>query len=142
MALIVITGIIIYLILILWTWQNLGDISKAKKIGIIVIGICILYVITLMIFQISSREINYESSEIQSSIRNTLVTIFAGIKGIIVMPQIGKIIDKVKQNDIKKQEIQKRITILLIIIVICFIFESGYMKDTQEGILKIYEAMK
>ena len=142
MALIIITGIIIYLILILWTWQNLGDISKAKKIGIIVIGICILYVITLMIFQISSREINYESSEIQSSIRNTLVTIFAGINGIIVMPQIGKIIDKVKQNDIKKQEIQKRITILLIIIVICFIFESGYMKDTQEGILKIYEAMK
>ncbi len=142
MALIILTGIIIYIILISWTWQNLGDMDKIKKVVFIVIGIFILYFITLIIFQISSGGISYENKEIQSSIRNTLVIIFTGINGIIVMPQIGKIVNKIKEDDIKKEQIQKRIAILLIIVVICLIFENGYMKDTQEGILKIYEAMK
>ena len=27
------------------------------------------------------------------------------------------------------------------IFIICLVFESGYMKNTQEGILKIYQTM-
>ncbi len=142
MALILITGISIYIILISWTWQNLGDMDKAKKVGFIVVGILILFVITLIVFQMSSRGITYENKEIQSSVRNTLVIIFAGINGIIVLPQISRIVDKIKQDDIEKEQIKKRIIILFIVIIVCFIFESGYMKDTQEGILKIYEAIK
>ena len=62
--------------------------------------------------------------------------------GIIVMPQIAKILDKINEDEIQQNELKKRIIILLIIFVICIIFECGYMKDTQEGIIKIYNSMK
>ncbi len=129
---------IIYFILIAWTWQSLGFIEKTKKVAIILIGLVIMYGITFMVFQIAKGGINYPNGEIQGKVRNLLVGIFTGINGIIVMPQIGKILDKIKEDEIKKEQLVKRIVILTIIFVICLVFESGYMKDTQEGILKIY----
>ena len=55
---------------------------------------------------------------------------------------MAKIIDKVKEEEIEKKDGKKRILLLGIIFVVCLIFEVGYMKDTQVGILKVYEAMK
>lgn len=141
MAFIILVAIVIYFILIAWTWQSLGFIEKPKKVGIILIGICISYVITFMVFQIGKGGITYPNAEIQNSIRNILVAIFTGINGLIIMPQIGKILDKINEDEIEKDQLVKRVIILLIIFVICLIFESGYMKSTQEGILKIYQTM-
>ena len=141
MALIVITAIIIYLVLIAWTWQSLGFIEKTKKVGIIVIGIFLTYIITLIVFQIAKGDITYPNANIQNSIKNMLVAIFTGINGLIVMPQIGKMLDKINEDEIEKEQLTKRVIILLIIFIICLVFESGYMKNTQEGILKIYQTM-
>lgn len=137
MILIVITGIIIYLVLIAWTWHSLGSIEKKKRIAFILIGIILLYGITWLIFP--KTEFYAQLGEIQSKIQSTLVAIFAGVNGIIVMPQIGKLLDKIMEDEIKKENLVKRLLVLLLIFAMCAIFERGYMKDTQEGILKIYE---
>lgn len=136
-----IATIIIYFILIAWTWKSLGFIEKTKKVVFILIGIIIMYGITWIIFQIAKNEINYQNQAMQSTVQNILVAIFTGINGIIMMPQIGKILDKINEDEMKKEQLVKRIMILTIIFILCLIFESGYMKDTQEGILKIYDAM-
>lgn len=141
MLLIMIATIIIYFILIAWTWKSLGFIEKTKKVVFILIGIIIMYGITWIIFQIAKNEINYQNQAMQSTVQNILVAIFTGINGIIMMPQIGKILDKINEDEMKKEQLVKRIMILTIIFILCLIFESGYMKDTQEGILKIYDAM-
>ena len=101
-----------------------------------------MYVITLVIFQIAKGGITYEKIEIQKSVQNVLVSIFTAINGMIVMPQIGKILDKINEDEIQKQEIKKKIIVILAIFTICLAFEAGYMKDTQKGILKMYEASK
>jgi hypothetical protein len=142
MAIIITTAIIIYFILIAWAWESLGSIEKTKKIVIILIGIILMYGITWIIFQLSKGGIEYQNLEMQSKVQNILVAIFTGINGIIVIPQIGKILDKINENNIEKEEMVKRLVILAIIFIICIIFEKGYMKNTQEGILKIYNAMK
>lgn len=142
MVFIVLTAIIIYFIAIAWTWHSLGFIEKPKKVAIILIGMTIIYGITFMVFQIAKGGIVYPSEEIQSKVQNILVSIFTGINGIIVMPQIGKISDKINENEMEKEQAKKKILILVIVFIICLVFESGYMKDTQEGILKIYHAMK
>ena len=142
MIFIIITIIIVYFTLIGWTWQSLGNVEKNKKIAYIIIGIIILYIFTLIIFQTTKNGINYQNKQIQNSIQNILVIIFTGINGIIVMPQIAKILDKINEDEIQQNELKKRIIILLIIFVICIIFECGYMKDTQEGIIEIYNSMK
>lgn len=137
-----ITAIIIYLVLIAWTWQSLGFIEKTKKVIFIVIGIILMYVVTLFVFQITKGEITYENPEMQKGIQNILVVIFTGINGIIIMPQIAKMWDKIQEDEMKKQILGKRMMILVIVFIVCLIFESNYMKDTQESILRMYHTIK
>ena len=138
MVFIVIVAIIIYLIGISWTYQSLRFIEKPKKIAVIVVGIIITYLITLIIFQISKSGIEYQSVQIEKDIKNILVIIFTGLNNIIVMPQIGRILGKINEDEIKKNDVKKQLLILVVIFIICLVFESGYMKDTQKGILEMY----
>ncbi len=141
MALIVITAIIIYLVLMAWTWQSLGFMAKTKKVIFMVIGIILMYVITLFVFQMTKGGIIYENPEMQKGIQNILVAIFTGINGIIIMPQIARIWDKMQEDETKKEILGKRIIILIIVFIVCLILESNYMKDTQESILRMYQGL-
>ncbi len=140
MAFIIITTIIVYFILIAWTWQSLSLIERPKKLIFILLGTIIVYGITFIVFQITKGNITYPDIELQAQVQNILILIFTGINGIIVLPQIAKIADKIIGNEVEKEKIQKRILILALIFIICLIFESGYMKDIQEGIINIYHA--
>lgn len=142
MTWIILMTIAIYILLFVWTWHSLGFIEKPKKVGIILVETLVMYVITLIIFQIAKGGITYEKIEIQKSVQNVLVSIFSAINGMIVMPQIGKILDKINEDEIKKEEVKKKGIILLIVFILCLVFEAGYMKDTQKGILKMYEASR
>ncbi len=142
MTFIIITAILVYVILIAWTWQSLGSIEKTKKVVMILIGIILIYGITWIIFQTTKQGMNYQNIEMQNSVQNMLVAIFSGINGMIVMPQMAKMLAKIEENEIEQEQFIKRIGILVIIFVICLIFERGYMRDTQEGILKVYHSMQ
>ncbi|MCI8471164.1 MAG: hypothetical protein HFJ35_06895 [Clostridia bacterium] len=141
MAFIIIVTIAIYLILMAWTWQSLGFLEKPKKVAFIIIGMILMYLITLIIFQMAKEGIVYENEPIRKSIQNILVAIFTGINGMIVMPQIGKILDKMNEDELEQIQWKKRIILLIIVVILCVIFEVGYMKDTQKGILNIYHSM-
>ena len=142
MAFIIIISIVIYLINIAWTWKSLGDLSKSKKVAFIVIGLIAIYIITTIVFFISQNGVQYENEESIGTIKNVLVAIFAGINGIILLPQMAKILDNAKEGKIEKNQLRNRIILWLVVLLICLIFECGYMKDTQEGILEIYKSLK
>ena len=97
-----------------------------------------MYIISLIIFYFSKQGILYDNINIQGDVRNMLVFLFTAINGIIDMPQVAKLLDKINEGQIEKNQIVTRVGILLTIFIICIIFETGYMKDMQEGILKIY----
>ena len=141
MTFLIVTIIMIYLILIFWTWQSLGSIEKTKKIVWILIGMFVLYLVTLVVFLTAKVDIEISNIEIQNSIKNIIIAIGTGINGIIVMPQMGKIVSQIKENQIEKEKLMEKMIILVFIFVICLIFESGYMRDTQEGILKVYHSI-
>ena len=141
MTFVIVTIIMIYLILIFWTWQSLGSIEKTKKIVWILIGMFVLYLVTLVVFLTAKVDIEISNIEIQNSIKNIIIAIGTGINGIIVMPQMGKIVSQIKENQIEKEKLMEKMIILVFIFVICLIFESGYMRDTQEGILKVYHSI-
>lgn len=139
MPIIIIITIAIYIVLIAWTWKNLGSIENTKKIGFIICSLAILFIITTIVFSMSKTNIIYPSKEIEEAVRNVLVTVFAGLNGMIVMPYLGKMLEKVKENEIKKEEFLRKLIIIGSVFVICIFFECGYLKDTQEGILQIYQ---
>ncbi len=141
MAIIIGIIAIIYFVLIAWTWQSLGVIEKRKKVIFLLIGLFVMYIITLIIFNISKREINYQNQEVQVLVRRILVILFTGLNAIIFIPYIAKIWNKLKENNINKEELNKKIIILVVIFIICIVFECGYLKDTQQGIINIYQSM-
>ena len=99
MLFIFIMVIMIYFILIAWTWQSLSFTENFKKVAYLVIGFIIIYIITFIVFQISKSQIQYQNAQMQSDVQNILVLLFTGINGIIVMPQIGKILDKLNGDE-------------------------------------------
>ena len=48
--LIIIIVTVLYAVIIGWTWSSLGDIERKKKILITGIGILLVYLITLLLF--------------------------------------------------------------------------------------------
>ena len=155
MPVIIIITLAIFCVLIIGTWHylgniektkkivfiiiDLGNIEKTKKIVFIIIGIFVSYLITMILFSISKSGVTYPSNEIEQMVHNMIVTIFTGLNGILVLPYLGRLWDKISEEEITKQQFQKRICILLIIAIIVFILEINYLKGVQNGILEIYQ---
>ena len=134
MTIIILVAIVIYAILITWIWKSLGYIEKSKKILYIAVGLLIMYIITLIIFNISKNGITYQNIESEKIVRNVLVLIFTSLNGMITLPYIGRLLNKVNEDEITKKAFSKKVLILIIVFIVCLIFECDYLKDTQTGI--------
>ena len=142
MTLIIIGAIFIFLISIIWIWHNLGNIEKPRKIAFILIGLCITYLITIVLYNISSTDMTYPSEEIKKTVSNTLILIFTGLNALIFLPFIAYLFDNILEEEIEKNQAQKRMIVIFIIFVVCVFVENGYLKDTQEGIINMYNEVQ
>ena len=68
--------------------------------------------------------------------------LFRSINGIIVIPQLAKVIEKISEDEIDKKTASRKFLIIAIIFIVCVIIECGYMKDIQKGIINIYNIEK
>ena len=142
MAFIIIVTIIIYGLAIIWTWNSLGEIEKPKKIAVIVIGVLITYIITTIVFAISKNGIDYQSIMGENEIKMAITAIFTGLNLLILLPYISKQLNKIHEGEIEQKEFLRKMAILAIIFIICMWIECGYVKNTQAGILRIYQLNK
>ena len=134
--------IILFAVLGVYTWQKLGNIEKKTKIIYIVLGLLIVAFITLVLFNISSTNVDYEKIEMKNDIRKMLVLIFTPVNALFLMPSFAKILNEIKNNEIEKEKLKFRILRILIIFVIVLIIEYNYLVNTQIGILEIYKKQK
>ena len=135
----VIISIIVILLLILlgWTWHNLGSIEKPTKCACIVGGLIVVYIITFIIYNISKIGISYENKEAMKLIQTVFVSLFTIINGYIILPYVFKKLDQINNDEIEKQKLNRSIIILLIIILIVCIFECSYFGNIQQGIINM-----
>lgn len=140
MPLIIIMTFILYSVVIGWTWNNLGDINKIKKILIISGELITIFVITLIVYTISKNGIDYTNKDVESSIKMVIVALFTGFNSLIILPFLNKQIIKLKEKELDEKNVAKKLTIMLIIFILCVIFECGYMKNTQKGILQVQKS--
>lgn len=139
MPIIIVIILAIFCVLIVGTWHYLESVEKSKKIIFILIGIFVSYLMTIFVFSISKSGIMYPSKEIESMVQNVIVLIFTGLNGILILPYLGRLLDKINEDELTKKQFQKRITILIIAIIVIFILENNYLRGTQAGILDIYQ---
>ena len=138
MPIIITIMIAMFLILISWTWHNLGDIEKIKKIITMIVLFVLIYIVTLIVFNISKSDILYNSKEAMENVKTILVLLFTMVNGLIIMPFIAKILNKISCNDIDYKDEKKSFLVIFILFIIVIIFECGYLKDIQNGILNVY----
>jgi hypothetical protein len=135
MAVISIIIAILFLVLVGWTWHNLGGIGKIEKIKFIVSGIIIIYV---LIYSISKIGIAYENQEAMRAIRTVFVMLFTIVNGYIILPYIFRKLEQINNNEIEKEKLKKSIIILAIIIFILALIEIKYFADIQQSIISLY----
>ena len=140
MPLIIIMIFILYSVVIGWTWNNLGDVDKIKKILIIAGEMIAIFVITLIAYAISKNGIDYTNKDVESSIKAVIVALFTGFNSLIILPFFNKQIIKLKEKEAEEKSIVKKLAIMFLIFIVCLIFECGYMKDTQKGILQVQKS--
>ena len=138
MPVIITLVIAMFLILISWTWHNLEDLPQSTKIGTIFISTIIVFVITLVIFNISKNGVNYDSEESLNAVRNILVLVFTIINGLIIIPPFAKTFGRIHNKEVSKEQAGKHFIFLLVIFLIALVIECSYLKGVQQGILDIY----
>ena len=128
-----------FLVLLGWTWSSLEDIEKTKKIEYIIVGFVAVYIITIIIYQISKIGISYENREIMKAI---LVLVFSIVNGYILLPYIFKKIVQIQNDEIDDKKFKKSIVILITVIIILTIIESNYLANAQNETLQIIDRLK
>ena len=131
-----------FLVLLGWTWSSLEDIEKTKKIEYIIVGFIVVYIITIIIYQISKIGISYENREIMKAIQNILVLVFSIVNGYILLPYIFKKIVQIQNDEIDDKKFKKSIVILIAVIIILTIIESNYLANAQNETLQIIDRLK
>ena len=129
--------IILLLVLLGWTWHSLGNIEKPTKIACIIGGLVVVYIITLVIYNISKIGIVYENKEAMKLIQNVFVSLFTIINSYIILPYVFRKLDQINNEEIEKEQLKKSIIILVIIILAMGIFESSYLGSIQQEILSM-----
>ena len=117
MPIIITIMIAMFLILISWTWHNLGDIEKIKKIITMIVLFVLIYIVTLIVFNISKSDILYNSKEAMENVKTILVLLFTMVNGLIIMPFIAKILNKISCNDIDYNDAKKSFLVIFIVFV-------------------------
>ena len=137
-VLIVTITIILYILLVVFSLHKLSFVNDIKvKIAYIAIGLLIMYIITLIIFNISSNGINYENEEMIGKVRNMLLAVFIPVNGLLTMPYLASIIGKISTNEIAREKFNKKLIAFVILFIIILIIEYSYFKSTQQGIINM-----
>ena len=141
-VLITIISIILFLVLSIIIYNGLNGMNQKKKIIIFFIEIIVCFVFTTILFNLSSIGIEYLNSKNKGIAMRTLVAIFTPINGIILLPNITRIINESQNGEINKEECKKRLKKSLIVFILLVIIEFVYLKNTQIGILNNYNMQK
>lgn len=89
--------ILLFMVLVFWTWNNTKKFESLKeKIAFIVIGVAILMLITLIVFNLSKIGIKYPNKEILKQVRKIIIFIFVSINGFLSLPHIASLITDIK----------------------------------------------
>ena len=137
-ALISIISIILFIVLGIIIYNGLNGMDLKKKIIIFIFEIIVCLIFTMILFNISSLGIEYPNSQSRGIAMKILVTIFTPMNGIILLPNITRLINESQNGEIDKEECARKLKRTLIVFILLVIIEFVYLKNTQIGILSNY----
>ena len=137
-ALISVISIILFIVSGIIIYNGLNGMDLKKKIIIFIFEIIVCLIFTMILFNISSLGIEYPNSQSREIALKILVTIFTPMNGIILLPNITRLINESQNGEIDKEECARKLKKTLIIFILLVIMEFVYLRNTQIGILNNY----
>ena len=129
---------VLFLVHIFWTWNNTrGFEGNFTRISYIVIGTLFVTLLTYVIFLLSRNNVKYPNENMIGDVRNIILLTFVPINSFIILPQMAKIIDRVKNDELSGESLKNKILIFGIMVIIIIIIEVIYFKSIQNGIINI-----
>ena len=130
-----IASLILFIALAINIFNALNVIEIKKRILLVTGGIFICFIFTVILFNISANVIQYSNIEQKETVKKMIISIFTPINGIILLPIFMRTINGLKSNEITTKEANKKIGIIIIMIIVLFIVENIYFQNIQNGIM-------
>lgn len=122
------------IIAIVSTYFSFGKkLGKDKKMMYTMIAIGVIYILTLIVYLLSSIGVN--NSNVTSASREMITFTFVPVNTIILLPFLIRSFEKAKNKEIKTAKLNQRVIIFVIIAVILMITEFFYFRNIQKNII-------
>lgn len=135
MPLMVVVSIILYAIGMVIVYHNVPAFEKAQKIRFIIIGMVITFILTCILCNITAGKIEGYPKELVNTTRNIAILLFSPINLIILIPYLGNILSKNRDEILDDSQLKIRFILLAILMIIVIIMELGYIKNFYLGSL-------
>lgn len=135
MTVILIFIILLNVVSIVLMYYCLADLSKKEKLIFIAAGTAIMYILTSIVYWISTNSI--EITEVSETGKDLIVFLFVPINAIVVLPLFAKSYYRFKIGALDIKILKNRGVALLIILLIVLILECIYFKNIQEQVVNL-----
>lgn len=127
--------IALYALLFVWVKANMNSYEKSEIFRFIGIGGIIALVISIIL--VLMNKIELQNVQIQNTMNLVNICLFAPLNALILLPYIGRVLNKVKQKKMTKEKGKQKIIIGIIVFMIILMIESGYVKSFQDIMIAI-----
>ena len=135
MAIIVLFIFILNIVSIVLMYYSLKDIPSKEKLVFIAGGTALMYVLTSLVYWISTRDIAI--TEVSELGRDLITFAFVPINGIIVLPLFARSYYAFKNGRVEGRILRNRGIVLSIILIILLAIECSYFKNIQEQVVNM-----
>lgn len=138
MAILVIFIIIANIVSIVLMYHCLEDLDKKEKWIFIGAGTGIIYILTSIVYWISTKGI--EVTEVSEMGKNLITFIFVPVNSILVLPLLAKSYVKFKDGRLGSKVFFSRGIVLGIILLIVLVLECIYFKNIQVQVVELIKS--
>lgn len=138
MAVLLLFILILNIVSIVLMYYCLGDVEKKEKFIFIAVGTGIMYILTSLVYWISTMKI--EVTEVSETGKNLITFLFVPVNGLIILPILAKSYAKLKFGSLSNRVFANRVIVLAILLIIVLIFECIYFKGIQEQVVDLIKA--
>ena len=135
MIVIVLFILILNVVSILLMYKCLGIESKKEKLIFVVMGTALMYILTSIIYWISTKDI--QMTEVSERGKDLIIFLFVPINAILTLPLFAKSFSKFRDGRIDGKILRNRGVLLIILLAIILIFECIYFKNIQQQVVNM-----
>lgn len=132
MLLILLFVVILNVLCIYLMYRFLKNTNKKEKFIFIAAGVAVMYILTLFAHWISTHGL--EEIYTSGTAKDLVIFLFVPINGLIILPAFANSYYSYKQNKLNSNTLIKRISVLLIPLVIALVLECIFLKNVQVAV--------